>query len=372
MALHLSFSGINKEIQMRTLSPALAVFMTFVLVACDSGNPPPEKKTETLVRPAKLIEVGQASNNDFLNYPAVIQSRQLSVLSFEVGGMLKELMVIEAQKVNKGDVLAKLDQRDLLAKLTSARAQFKNANIEYQRALRLIKQDAISSSKLEERKSKRDVNKSQLETAKKALQDSVLIAPFSGAISKVSIKKRQIIQPGESAITILGKQGLEAKINLPSSILAKAERQEKPATDSYLVLDAAPDRQIPVMFKEASLEADEATQTYAVTFAFDTPEGLILLPGMNAVVWFKDPSKSNENLSKLSVPLTAIAIDGEQKYVWLVDKDSMKVSRRDIIIEAGVGVNLNITSGLQSGEMIVAAGVSSLSEGMKVRSWSKD
>ncbi|MEE9355633.1 MAG: efflux RND transporter periplasmic adaptor subunit, partial [Methylococcaceae bacterium] len=197
---------------MRTTPPALAIFMTFLLVSCDSGTPLPEKKTETLARPAKLIEVGQANSNDFLNYPAVIQSRQLSILSFEVGGMLKELMVIEAQQVNKGDVLAKLDQRDLLAKLTSARAQFKNANIEYQRALRLIKQDAISSSKLEERKSKRDVNKSHLETAKKALQDSVLIAPFSGAISKVSIKKRQIIQPGESAITILGKQGLEAKI----------------------------------------------------------------------------------------------------------------------------------------------------------------
>ncbi len=89
---------------------------------------------------------------------------------------------------------------------------------------------------------------------------------------------------------------------------------------------------------------------------------------MNAVVSFRNPSNSNANLSKLSVPLTAIAIDGEQKYVWLVDKDSMKVSRRDIVIEAGVGVNLNVISGLQSGEMIVAAGVSSLSEGMKVRS----
>jgi multidrug efflux pump subunit AcrA (membrane-fusion protein) len=93
---------------------------------------------------------------------------------------------------------------------------------------------------------------------------------------------------------------------------------------------------------------------------------------MNAVVWFKDPSKSHANINNLSVPLTAIAIDGEQKYVWLVDKDSMRVSRRDIMIEAGVGVNLNVISGLQSGEMIVAAGVSSLSEGMKVRSWSKD
>jgi RND family efflux transporter MFP subunit len=356
---------------MRTTSPALAVFMTFLLVACDSGTPPPEKKTETLVRPAKLIEVGQANNNNFLNYPAVIQSRQRSVLSFEVGGMLKELTVIEAQRVKKGEVLAKLDQRDLLAKLTSARAQFKNANTEYQRALRLIKQDAISSSKLEERKSTRDVNKSQLKTAEKALQDSVLVAPFSGAIAKVSIKKRQIIQPGEPAITLLGKQGLEAKINLPSSILAKAERQEKPATDSYLVLDAAPDRQIPVMFKEASLDADEATQTYAVTFSFDTPEGLVILPGMNAVVWFKDPSKSHANINNLSVPLTAIAIDGEQKYVWVVDQNTMMVSKRNVIVEADVGASAGIISGLESGETIVAAGVSALSEGMKVSKWSK-
>jgi len=92
---------------------------------------------------------------------------------------------------------------------------------------------------------------------------------------------------------------------------------------------------------------------------------------MNAVVWFKDPSKSTANLNKLSVPLTAIAIDGEQKYVWVVNKDSMRVSRRDIVIEAGVGVNLNITSGLEVGEMIVAAGVSHLSEGMQVRPWSE-
>ncbi|MCH9697471.1 MAG: efflux RND transporter periplasmic adaptor subunit [Gammaproteobacteria bacterium] len=356
---------------MRTNTPSLAFFIAFFLVACDSEAPQSETKAETLVRPAKLIEVGQTSDNALLNYPAVIQSRQLSVLSFEVGGKLKELMVIEAQRVKKGDVLAQLDQRDLLAKLASARAQFKNANTEYQRALRLIKQDAISSSELEERKSNRDVNKSELETAEKALQDSVLVAPFSGAIAKVSIEKRQIIQPGKPAITILGKQGLEAKINLPSSILAKAGARETPATDSYLVLDAAPDRQIPVTFKEASLEADEATQTYAVTFAFDAPEGLIVLPGMNAVVWFKDPGKSSTNLSQLSVPLTAIAIDGEQKYVWVVDKDSMKVARRDVVIEAGVGVNLNITSGLEAEEMIVAAGISSLSEGMQVRPWSK-
>ena len=350
-------------------SLSLTFFTLFFLAACGSESPLPENKTEALIRPAKLIQIGQTNSDDFLNYPAVIKSQQLSVLSFEVGGMLKELMVVEAQKVKKGEVLAQLDQRDLLAKLKSARAQYENAEAEYQRASRLIKEDAISTSLLEQRKSKRVVSKSQLETAEKALQDSVLVAPYSGAIAKVSIEKRQIVQPGKTAITILGKEGLEAKINLPSSIIAKAREQKEPATDSYIVLDAAPGRHIPAIFKEASLEADAASQTYEVTFAFDAPEDLVILPGMNAIVWFKDPSKSMSNISKISVPLTAIATDGNQKYVWVVDSSSMTVSKRNIVVETGVGASLGVISGLEPGETIVGAGVSVLSDGMKVSPW---
>lgn len=352
-------------------SLCLTLTSILLLAACDSGTTSTEQKKEVLVRPAKLIQIGQTDSNEYLNYPAVIQSQQLSVLTFEVGGMLNELLVLEAQLVQKGDVLARLDQRDLKAKLNSARAQFENADAEYQRALKLIKEDAISRSVLEERKSKRDVNKSQLETAQKALQDSVLIAPYSGAIAKVSIEKQQIVQPGKPAITLLGKEGLEARINLPSSIIAKATKQNKPSTDSYLVLDTAADLRIPAMFKEVSLEADAASQTYEVIFSFENPKGINVLPGMNAVVWFKDPSKSASASSELSIPLTAIGIDGDEKYVWVVDISSMTVSKRTIETEQDVGTRIAVINGLKPGETIVSAGISALSEGMKVSRWSK-
>jgi RND family efflux transporter MFP subunit len=224
---------------------------------------------------------------------------------------------------------------------------------------------------LEERKAQRDVSKAQLETTEKALEDSVLVAPYSGNVAKVLIEKRQIVQPGKPAISILGEGGLEAKINLPSSIIAKARKRKKKEVDSYVVLEAAPNRRIPAIFKEASLEADAASQTYEVTFTFKAPKGLNILPGMNATVWFKDPSKLATGISKASIPLTAIVTDGDQKYVWVVNKESMIVTRRNITVEDGVGMNLNVSSGLELGETIVAAGVSSLSEGMKVRLWIK-
>lgn len=347
------------------------IFLFFLLASCDSESPSSQKNTIKLVRPAKLIEIGMQETNAFLKFPAVVHSEELSVLRFEIGGMLTELNAVEAQRVKKGDVLAKLDQQDLITKLKSARAEFKNVDAEYQRALRLIKQDAISQSEFEKRKSQRDVKISQLETAQKALKDSELIAPYSGAIAKVSVERRQIIQPGEAAITLLGKKGLTAKFNLPASILAKAKGSQNTITDSYIVLSVAPDHRLPAVFKEVSLEADPISQTYEVSFTFDAPEDLVILPGMNATAFIRDPRKENMSSNKITIPLTAIAADGANNYVWVVDKKTMKVSRRNVVVEDGVGINLNIKSGLEHGDMIVSAGISSLYEGMEVRPWVK-
>lgn len=352
------------------LKLSLSLLTAFLFIACDSKTPLNSKQIDQKVHLAKLFNVTASSSNDFLNYPAIIKSKQLSKLSFEVGGILKELFVIESQSVKKGEVLAKIDQRDLKSKLKSAKSQFKNSEENYKRSLRLMKEDAISKSEFENNKSKRDVNKSNLEIAQKDLQNSVLIAPYSGFISKVSIKKQQIVKAGEIAIDILGHGGLEAKINLPSSIIAKYNQQKEEAKDSYIILDAAPNKNISILFKEASLEADPTSQTYEVTFTFDAPKDLIILPGMNAVVWFRDPSKVTTT-NRISVPLTAIATDGNQKYVWLVDSKTMTVSKKNVIIESEVGTKIYITSGLKIGETVVSSGVSFLSEGMKVSPWSR-
>lgn len=76
----------------------------FLLAACDSGTPSTEQNNEVPVRPAKLIEIGQTNSDVFLNYPAVIKSQQLTSLYFEVGGMLNELPVIQAQQVKRRPV----------------------------------------------------------------------------------------------------------------------------------------------------------------------------------------------------------------------------------------------------------------------------
>lgn len=342
-----------------------------VLAGCGSEPESVNQTAAKQARPAKLLQVGVSNRHELLSYPAVIQAGQSSELAFQVGGVLKELNVTEAMKVAKGDVLAKLDQRDYQTQLDVANAQFESAEAEYKRALRLIKVNAIARSDLEQRKTQRDVNKSQLEAALKSLEDTVLLAPFSGNISKVSVKKLQTIQAGKAVISVLALSKLEAKINLPSYIIANARSGSNQDSSAYIVLDVAPERHIPATVKEVSLEADAELQTYEVTFHFNSQEDLNILPGMNATVWFKDPAKPTKS-NLISIPLAAIATQGDSQYVWVVEQATMTVSKRLIVVEAGVGENLNIISGLEAGETIVTAGTSYLSEGMSVRPWSKD
>ncbi|MEM6884951.1 MAG: efflux RND transporter periplasmic adaptor subunit [Verrucomicrobiota bacterium] len=328
----------------------------------------PPGMAESAVRPVKLLKLSESSDDEKRMFPAVIDAGDSSELNFSVGGRLVELKVTEAQDVKQGELIARLDAKDYESNKASAQAEFDNAEQEYQRAVRLAEQDAISKKELEQRKSRRDVAQAQLDTAEKALADTVIYAPFDGAVSTVPVKELQNVGPGELICTLLNTSEYKATINLPAAIITQVPKREKKG--AFVILDAAPDVQIPAEFKEASLEADPTSQTYEVTFVFQPPEDLMLLPGMNANMLLVSAERSDAPAaSGVTVPLAAIMTEGEQQFVWVVDEAAMTVSKREVQVKDGIGEKMTILEGLTAGETIVGAGASYLSEGMKVRPW---
>ncbi len=71
------------------------------------------------------------------------------------------------------------------------------------------------------------------------------------------------------------------------------------------------------------------------------------------------------------MPLSAILSDGAARYVWIVDPDSMTVSKREVTVSDGIGETAIVTEGLEMGETIATAGASYLAEGMQVRPWTE-
>ena len=335
------------------------------LVACSGRT---ETPAEPPVRPIKLITVETSSNRLPLSYPAVIEAAQSSVLTFQVSGLLQELPVTEGQPIEEGALIAKLDQRDYLNSYNSAKAQFDNAESEFQRARRLSEQNAISRSVLEQRQSARDIAKAQFDTAKKALDDTELRAPFSGQIARVNVENFQNIGAQQAVATLQSAGSVEAVINVPARILAYVP-QITPI-NTTVTLDAAPNVPIPARFKEASGQADPTTQTYRVRFSFSPPENLLILPGMTAKVDTTMIYTGDQFDTGVSAPASAIMAEAEENFVWVVDQETMTVSKRKVTIgDERFFEEIFIVDGLADGDVIAGAGAAYLHEGMRVRAW---
>ena len=342
------------------------VILMIGLSACQKAE---DVKPQTKIRPAKLITVTSASTSRSLNFPAVIEAENSSELTFQVSGQITQLTVLEGDEVKKGQIIARVEERDYSNSLAQAQAQYDNAETEYQRAKRLADQDAISRSVLETRRTNRDVAQAVLDSANKTKGDTVLRAPFSGFISKVFVKKFQNIQAKE-AIANIQSNDMVAIINAPADIVARTPQMIP--TNTNVVLDAAPDMSLPAVFKEASGQADPTTQTYEISFSFASPDNLFVLPGMTATLNtdFEFNGLSDIVPSGMSVPVSAVIAEGANLFVWRVNPKTMEISKAQIITGMGMSKqNVIVTSGVSSGDLIVAAGGSFLHEGMKVRAW---
>ena len=351
---------------MRAVVSGVAI-MLMALTGC-SGNTGTSADEAPMPRPAKLVEVEAASNQRDLSFPAVIRAAQSADLTFQVAGEIREVNVLEGDEVNEGTVVARLDQRDALNRLAQAKAEFDNATTEFERAERLAAQDAISRSVLDSRRTQRDVADASYRTAQKAVSDTVLKAPFHGAISTVSGRQFQNVQAKES-IAVLQSEEVEAVINIPGTIIARIPQLEPVGV--RVILDAAPDAEIVAQFKEASGEADPSTQTYEISFSFIPPDDLFILPGMTATVESSFLFNGAEDLvaEGISVPLAAILAEGTDTFVWVVDLATMKISKREVTVESDAGDTVTVTEGLTGDETVVAAGVSFFHDGMTVRRW---
>jgi len=345
---------------------SLVAVIVLTLSACQDASE--EAVTEPPIRPAKLVEVSAAQLERTVRLPAIVGAADTSILTFPVGGQLLELPVIEGAEVEQGEVLARLDERDFRSNLASAQATYENAQIEFQRAERLIAENAIAQSVVDQRRGQRDVALAALESARKALDDSQIRAPFSGVVADIHVESFETVSPTQPIMTLQSAGDAEVVVQVPASIVVDVERLEP--IDLYLELDVAPGQRLPATLVSNASVANPTTQTYEARFAFSPPEDLLILPGMSGLLHgrYRVPAEGNDR-GDMSVPLSAILSEGGASYVWLVDEATMTVSRRDVDVVPGVDENVVIRSGLEEGDVIVGAGGAYLSAGTRIRAY---
>lgn len=365
LRLRLFHIGASRCVSTVVLAPC---FSLLLLTGCEEA-PIAE---QPITRPVKILVLGSKASARELEFPGKISPAQESQMAFEVPGRIVAFPVDEGQTVKKGSVLARLDPRDLRAKLDAEIARLRQAEADYERHRALYEARNVSLADLQAKRSSFEVREASVRQAQKALQDTVLRAPFGGKIAKKLVKDFQNVQAKEPVLILHDNSSLQIVVNIPERDWARAKprlsvEERTGRSQPKVVISSLPDRAFPARIKETATTADPDTRTFEVTLAFEPPSDLSILPGMTAKLIVSVPRDAGQS-SRFGIPSNALLADDSGKpFVWVVDPSSMKVHRASVVVGALSGSQVDVRSGVSAGEWIAVSGVRHLREGITVR-----
>lgn len=337
---------------------------SLVLVALQFAGcgkaPEPAVDLDTVSRPAMILTI-DAQAVSSAHYSGTLRAAQRAELAFKRAGKLASMPVQEGEQVQAQQILATLDDTELTIALNSARAEFKQAQADFERGSKIFEStQAISKSDLEKLSVKRDLAENKVSQAEQDLANASLRAPFAGVIAQKMVSNFSNVQANQAIYVLHNPTDLEMVIHVP------AKRFLEPNRGRFAVaeIDGLPGQRFNLTFRYYASAADPVAQTYQVVLGVDDPSGANLLPGMTAKVY--PLLQETGQAQTIFVPVDAVLPSNTgSQFVWLVNAEN-KVEPRTVKVGNLQGDQLAILEGLQSGDRIVIAGVQSLTAGMAV------
>lgn len=341
-------------------------FFVLFLVGC---SPKQQDELKKPLRPVRTLTLTSEHLNPGKEFTAVVDASKKADLSFKVSGELVKFPVNQGDNVSEGQIIARLNERDIKVKLLEAESSFDKAKSDFSRAKNLIKSNTISQSEFDQLKAQYNSAKAKQDTARNDLEYTVLRASFDGIIAKKYTENFEEINAKQPIIALHDISNIYLKINVPESIMIRVKPDRKPPKLSAKFAEIE-DREFPLDFKEIATQPDEATRTYEVTLSMPAPKDHTILPGMTAVVTSEGFIDADGIAADFYLPAQTVLKDSKGHFVYLL-KDLGggigEIKRQNVQIGELTRIGIEIFAGLQEGDQVISAGMSKVSDGMQVK-----
>ena len=346
--------------------------MAFVLVACeDAVTEAPER-----LRAIKTYTVTEPASGMVRRYSGTISAANTSNLSFAVPGTVTSVRVNQGDKVKAGDVLATLDTKpfdlDVQAaqsELNAATANFNEARLQLDRQRKLFANGWVAQAALDTAEAAFDaaegqlnVARSRLGLAQRDLEKASLIAPFDGVISMRDVEPFTEVNAGAVLLRLDTEGSHEVKLSIPDSVVGRLTLGTPVRVASDTVHNCGCVGRITEIGAQSG-----AANTVPVTAAItEAPDGLI--PGMavEASILMAD----DDGTGGFLIPIVALAAGDNQGtgFVFRFNPNTGTVEKVEVQAARGnlSGNLVGVSSGVEAGDIIAAAGVSFLRDGQAV------
>ena len=355
-----------------------------------------------LVMPTVTVETGTVTqvypSQTFtvLNASGYVVAQRKAAVAAKTTGQLEWLGVEEGSRVHSGQIMARLENRDVTASrnqaaanlataranVDQARAELVDAEKAFKRMKELLAGGIVAQSDYDSAEARLNRDKASLAGmnsavraaeaslagAEVALEYTLIRAPFDAVVLTKNADIGDIITPiGAAAnakaavVTIADLGSLQVEADVSESNLGKV----RPAQPCEIQLDALPDNRFRGELHTIVPTADRSKASVMVKVRFIDHDPRIL-PEMSAKVAFLErPVTRAEERPKIAVTPAALAERDGRKLLFVI-KDG-KVKGIPVTVGARIGDLVEVTSGVKAGETVVVRPLEKLRDGMKVK-----
>ena len=337
----------------------------FLLPGCgdNQGN------TTDPVRTVRYVVVGSAQTLPALERTGEIHAHDETILSFRTGGRIVTRSVDIGDRVNAGQLLATLENTTSQNQLDGAQADYEGAKASAQvaalnvnRMQKLMPTGAIARTQLDTARADWLVARARFKNSESALRNAReslgwtrLIAPRSGVITEVSASAGQVVNGGQSVLTLATGEARDVVFDI-----AKPEAippQEQAGLRVSLLSD--PSVQASAAVRDISPQADPQTRTWRVRATLQNPP---LAMALGASVTVTLPATGPHGYA---LPASALSRVDDKPAVYVINPQS-QAQLRVVVPAYYTATTVIISGGLEPGDRVITAGVSKLRSGEPV------
>jgi RND family efflux transporter MFP subunit len=317
-----------------------------------SGGPPGAGRSAAI--PVRVVPVERRAIAQFLETNGTVESDNDVALVARTSGPIVELLVEEGMRVEAGQLLARIDDAEIRARLELAKVNQGEAELAYERAKAQYEKEILSRALFDQASAKLEAARAQVHETQVQLDYTSIRAPFKGMIVTRFIKFAQHVQSSTPLFRISAFDPLQCPIQVPEKDLGRLQVGQP----AHLTVEAFPGERFEARVLRVSPVVDSATGTVKTTLEVETRGRL--RPGMFASVFLE----TDRHADALVIPKTALVLESIGDTVYIKEGDV--AHRREVRLGYDEGDHVEVVAGLEAGQDVIVLGQDSLSDGTPV------
>ena len=307
-------------------------------------------------------EVALQEFNHFTSFQGTVKTMKNINVYPEMPGQLLEVLVVEGQKVEKNQVLARIDDGGLLAQLAQAKSQLVLAETLFNRQERLWSQNIGSEIQFLQAKT-------QFESAEKAVdalslqaEKSVVRAPFDGTVDQIFKEPGTIVAPGMGSelFRVVNIDKVYVEVDVPETHITSISEGSKVRVNLSAIGE-----EIDARISRVSKVINPSNRSFSVEVPLENKSGFIR-PNLMASVAINDYS----NKSAIMIPQSVVSENAEGKqYCFALEKSAEGYVAKRLIIETGKTSEdfIEVLEGIENGALLITEGAKKVSDNQPVK-----